>query len=174
MDPLLARLATSGTKSPDLVKQVVQEVGDNPEKFQVFMEAMLHPDTGTDLARRAAGIAEKVARWYPHLVIPYEAALLAALPQMQPAVMCWQVGLLLSYLPLTDDTLATVLNYLETWLYTDPNKFMKVHCLQAMANLSRQHDWLRQETIDLIKTEMAKGGAAVNARGRHLLKQLKA
>jgi hypothetical protein len=49
---------------------------------------------------------------------------------------------------------------------------MKAHCLQALATFSRTHEWLRQETILLIKTEMAKGGAATNAKGRKLLQQL--
>ncbi len=174
MDPLLARLATSGIKSPDLVKQLVQETGSDPEKFKIFMQAMLHPATEVNLARRAAGITEKVARRYPHLVIPYQATLLGALPKMQTSVMRWHVGLLLSYLPLSDDPLAEVLDYLYNWLQNDPNKFMKVHCLQALANFSQKNDWLRQETIWLIKTEMAKGGAAANAKGRILLCQLKA
>lgn len=175
MDPLLARLVTTNLKYPDVTKQLVQEIGDNPEEFAVFIGAMLHPHTDANLARQAAGITEKIARRYPHLLIPYQTELIAALPRMQSAVLRWNLGLLLSYLPLhEDDQLAEVLEYLQTWLQTDPNKFLKVHCLQALANFSRTHDWLRQETILLIKAEMAKGGAAANAKGRKLLQQLKA
>ena len=174
MDLLLARLANPGIKSPDLVKQLVQEIGNDPQKFRVFIQAMLHPATQADLARRAAGVAEKVARRHPHLVIPYQAALLKALSSMPTSVLRWHTGLLLSYLPLSDDLLAEVLDYLFDWLQNDPNKFMKVHCLQALANFSQKNDWLRPEVILLIKIEMAKGGAAANAKGRKLLQQLRA
>jgi hypothetical protein len=109
----------------------------------------------------------------PYLVQPYQKGLMAALPVMSTSVMRWHVGLLLSYLPLSEDALAEVLNYLFDWLQNDPNKFMKVHCLQALANFSQIHDWLRQETILLIEAEMAKGGAAANAKGRKLLQQLR-
>ena len=174
MDAVLARLAASGPLYPEQAKQLVLETGNDPEKFKIFVQAMLYSETEAHIARHAAGIAEKVARRHPHLVLPYQAVLIAALPRMQTSVMRWHVGLLLSYLPLPDDSLAEVLDYLFDWLQNDPNKFMKVHCLQALANFSRKHDWLRQETIALIKNEMAKGGAAANAKGRKLLQQLKA
>ncbi len=175
MDPLLARLVASGLKYPDLAKQLVQEVRNDPGKFTIFLAAMLHPATPANLARPAAGVTEKVARRYPYLLLPHEKDLVAALPRMQTSVMRWHLALLLSYLPLkNDDHLAEVIQYVQDWLQTDPNKFMKVHCLQALANISRNHDWLQQETILLIKTEMAKGGAAANAKGRKLLKQLHA
>ncbi|RDC64836.1 hypothetical protein [Adhaeribacter pallidiroseus] len=174
MDAVLARLAMAGPTYPEQAKLLVQETGNDPEKFKIFIRAMLHPNTEAHVARHAASITEKVARRYPYLVLPYQPDLLAALPNRQTSPMRWHVGLLLSYLRLADDSLALVLDYLYDWLQNDPNKFMKVHCLQALANFSTRHDWLRAETIQLVKVEMAKGGAAANAKGRKLLQQLQA
>jgi hypothetical protein len=171
--PLLALFTVPGQKSPAVAKRLVAEVGDDPEKFAVFLAAMLHPATPTNLARYAAGVAEKISRRYPALLVPHTDALIAALPRVTTSVMRWHLALLLSYLPLTDDDqLGTVIDYVHTWLHTDPNKFLKVHCLQALANLSQKHEWLKAETIMLIQAEMAKGGAAANAKGRVLLQQL--
>ena len=173
MHPLLAPFTVPGQKYPIVAKRLVAEAGDDPEKLAVFLAAMLHPATPTTLARYAAGVTEKISRRYPQLLAPHEAALMAALPRMQTAIMRWHLALLLSYLPLENsDHLATVIDYVQTWLQNDPNKFLKVHCLQALANLSKNHDWLKSETILLIEAEMAKGGAAANAKGRQLLRQL--
>jgi hypothetical protein len=134
---------------------------------------MLHPETDPNAARHAAGIAEKISRSYPELLRPYANELIDALPRMSTPIMRWHLALLLSYLPLADnDQLAEVINNIQTWLLNDQHKFAKVHYLQALANISKHHYWLKPETILLVKAAMAKGGAAANARGRMLLRQL--
>lgn len=173
MHPLLAQLTDPGKKYAERAKDLVEEVGDDPDKFAVFLTAMLNPGTPADTARYAADISEKISQRYPHLLLPYQDALLAALPHTQKPIIRWHLALILSYLPFSDDDqLAEVIEYLQTWLRTDPNKFLKAHCLQALANLAKKHAWLRRETILIVQEEMAKGGAAVNARGRMLLRQL--
>ncbi|MDQ3292080.1 MAG: hypothetical protein M3Q05_12410 [Bacteroidota bacterium] len=173
MHPLLARLTNPNWKYADRAKELVEEAGDDPEKFAVFLEAMLNADTAANTARYAADISEKTSCKYPHLLLPHQDALIAALPRVRQPIIRWHLALMLSYLPLSEtDQLAEVVDYIQDWLRTDPNKFLKVHCLQALTNLAKKHDWLRQETILLVQEEMAKGSAAVNARGRMLLRQL--
>lgn len=174
MHPLLALLTTPGQKYTPLAKRLISEIGDDQQQFDILLEAMLQPETDANLARYAAGITEKISRRYPHLLLLHTVALIAALPRVQTPIMRWHLALLLSYLPLADgDQLAEVIDYLQTWLRTDANKFLKVHCLQALANLSGQHTWLKPETILLIEAEMAKGSAAANAKGGVLLRKLR-
>src|SRR3712207_3365720 len=134
MHPLLAQLTNPGQKYADRAKHLVEEVGDDPEKFAVFLNAMLHRDTPANTAQYAADICEKISHRYPHLLLPHQDALIAALPHTHIPIIRWHLALILSYLPFADtDQLAEVIEYLQTWLRTDPNKFLKVHCLQALA-----------------------------------------
>ncbi|PSR56227.1 hypothetical protein AHMF7605_23340 [Adhaeribacter arboris] len=173
MHPLLIQLTNPGQKYAERAKHLLEEVGDNPDKFAIFLNAMLDPSTPANTAQYAADLSEKISQRHPHLLLPHQDTLITALPRTHKPIIRWHLALILSYLPLlSDDPLAEVIDYVQNWLRTDPNKFLKVHCLQALANLAKKHNWLRQETILLVQEEMAKGGAAINAKGRVLLLQL--
>lgn len=94
MHPLLARFTIPGQKYPAVAKRLVEEVGDDQEKFAVFLAAMLHPATPANLARYAAGVTEKISRRYPHLLLKHQTALITALPHVQTPVMRWHLALL--------------------------------------------------------------------------------
>ncbi len=65
MHPLLAQLTNPGQKYADRAKHLVEQVGDDPEKFAVLLNAMLDPGTPANTAKYAADITEKISRRHP-------------------------------------------------------------------------------------------------------------
>lgn len=72
-----------------------------------------------------------------------------------------------------DEDVAMVVERLEYWLQHIDHQFVKVFCLQSLTDISVRHPWLRHEVEELLHQQMAKGGKAINARGRMLLKTLR-
>ncbi|MBK0401618.1 hypothetical protein I5M27_01395 [Adhaeribacter sp. BT258] len=155
------------------VSQLNNFLEENPETFPVMFREMLHnPDARVRL--RMGNAVEKAARKTPALLIPYKKEILSATSQRQENEIIWHIALLLGYLELEEDDLALAVNALFNWLHTLPHKFVKVNCLQTLAVLARQHDWLQPEVREALHAALEHESAAIRARARILLKTFKA
>lgn len=143
----------------------------HPESFPLLFQEMLdNPNSRVRL--RMGNAVEKAARKNPALLLPFKTEILAAAEHSKAPEIIWHVVLLLGYLPLEEDELAFAINKLYQWLDTLEHKFVKVNCLQTLAVLAQQHDWLKNEVTETLKAALNAESAAIKARARILLKQL--
>ncbi len=152
--------------------QAVTTMRQNRQAFDTVFQAMFEADPV--LRARAANAVEKVARDHPVWLRSHQEQIFRHLDKLStPFSVKMATAMLISYLPLKGDTLSQGITILQHWLHTDANKFVKVNCLQALTNLALQHTWFKAEVIAMVEEEMVKGSAAIQARGRKLLQQLK-
>lgn len=152
--------------------QVVQLMEQDSTVFdEVFVVLLQESPT---VKTRAANALEKVARLHPTWLQPHRQSLLAHLPELShPFSVKMAAAGLLGHAAWSDEDVSTVITTLQQWLQ-DTNTFVKVNCLQALTQIAQCRPWLAPEVIGLVENEMAKGKSAIQARGRRLLKQLRA
>jgi hypothetical protein len=151
------------------VGQLYNFLLENPETFPIMFREMLH-NPNARVRLRMGNAVEKAARRNPELIEPFKAELLAILPEKLETEIIWHVALLLGYLKLEDDDLALAVNALFNWLNTISHKFVKVNCLQTLAVLAKQNDWLKPEVTEVLQAALDHESAAIRARARILLK----
>ncbi|GAA4296007.1 hypothetical protein [Nibribacter koreensis] len=130
-------------------------------------------DANFGIRARAAHVLEAVANQKLEWFLRYRAEILerVALPTLDPAYNFF-IPSMLGLLHWADEDVAEVVERLECWLQNIDHQFVKVFCLQSLTDITRQQPWLKHETEELVRQHMAKGGKAINARGRMLLKTL--
>ncbi|GAB2538534.1 hypothetical protein [Rufibacter soli] len=133
--------------------------------------ALYHAQPG--VRHRAAHAVEAVAKKQPRWLEPYQSEILAQIahPELDPAFNFF-IPSLLGLLTWPQEQMAAVVERLEYWLQHLDHQFVKVFCLQSLTDLAVQQPWLKHEVEELVHQHMAKGGKAINARGRMLLKTL--
>ena len=171
MNDLLKKLQGGDMRSIGRADEVVAEVGENENLFTDLVEGLFQED---GLIRmRAADAIEKIVRKNRPLLYPYQYQILEhfSTPKLQDEVKM-SLPLLLGYMKLEEERLSLVLENLHRWLGNAKNKFVKVMCMQGLADQALQHEWLLQEVIATIEAQMVEGSASIKARGRILLKKL--
>jgi len=170
MNDLLIKL-TSGTKT-DLgnSNDVITLVGNNPEQFDKLFDGLFSENELVLL--RTADILNKITDEHPELIQRKKIDLLNGLDVFKSTEVRWHVSLLLYKSGLQGDEVALVLETLLKWLKEEDHKFVKVNCLQALANIAIENPELKYEVGLIINEEMEKGSASIKARGRKLLKML--
>ena len=165
--PALTESDLTGT-----VSHLYNLLEQNPDLFPILYQEMMESPK-SQIRLRAGNAVEKAARKNPALLLPFKAELLEALTKPLNNEAIWQVALLLGYINPEGDELALAVNKLFHWLDTVPHKFVKVNCLQTLAVLAQKHSWLRPEVTEMLETALEHESAAIRARARILLKQLK-
>ena len=153
------------------VGQLTDFLAKNPETFPVMFREMLH-NPKAEVRLRMGNAVEKAARQNPALLFPFRSEIFAAAKERQETEIIWHVALLLGYLVLEEDELALAVNKLYEWLDTVAHKFVKINCLQTLAVLAMQHDWLKPEVTETLKAALEAESASMKARARILLKKL--
>lgn len=138
-----------------------------------------------EIAFRAAWMLEYIVKHKPLQFYPHVAAFVLALPKQENpsamrhftkimALMTDRRANLLYTAALYTLDMNPVIDVLFTRL-VDPNTLVasKVHCMQALANLAPQHDWIRDELEEAIDYLTEIESIAFFARAKMVKKQLK-
>lgn len=151
--------------------QAARLVVEGGKKFDALFQCLHHPSLV--IRMRAADALEKATRRNPKLLKGHTARVLERATALESE---WEAGMnlvqMLGRLDLRGQMLSTVIGLLIRWLETEKKVFVKVMCLQSLADLAVRHNWLRKEVVQLVTEEMERGSAAIRARGRILLRQL--
>ncbi|WP_207431255.1 hypothetical protein [Sabulibacter ruber] len=166
---LLSEGKPKGKGFADDVAQHVLEQGE--DALAELWPALYHSDK--ILRGRAAHAVESIAKKQPQWFTPYKEEILRELakPELDPAFNFY-IPPLLGLLSWTEEEVPPVIDLLQYWLQHLDHQFVKAFCLQSLTDIALQHTWLQNEVEELVHQHMAKGGKAINARGRMLLKLL--
>lgn len=168
--PIAVLLRGNDRRSIGRSNQVVQLVLREPRRFAELIKCLWNDDPL--VAMRAADAAEKVTAVKPGLLQPYKAELLGLLAEAEQIELCWHLALMIPRLLLTraerQRAAAALQRYLE-----DRSSIVRTFALQGLADLARSDVGLQSQVKELLEKSARTGTAAMKARARKLLKELK-
>lgn len=166
---LLAELEGGDIRSIGAANEVADRVIDEIGYFPLLVEGFFVEDP--IIRSRASDAAVKVLDKKPVLLQPFKARILSDLPLIDQKETKWHYCLMIKSLDLNEKEQRIVYNQLIDFLNED-NKFLKVHAMQALVDLTLTYSIKTKEIIDIVEKLATYGSASMQARGRHLLKDL--
>lgn len=116
--------------------------------------------------------AEKISVVKPALLKPHRAELLGLLAEAEQIELRWHLAVMVPRLPLTKTERQRAAAALQRYM-EDRSSIVKTFALQGLADLSRSDAGLRGHVRGLLEESARAGTAAMKARARKLLKELK-
>lgn len=153
------------------VSEVVEVLKEDGGRFDELVNCLNSADRLVKL--RAADALEKFCRKHPEKLNGYRDLFLANMDQWaDEGYIMMSLPLLLRYISWQGNELWLVKDRLMKWLGTYPDKFVKVMCIQALADLAVQHVEIQEEVKYLVQQHLETGSASMKARCRKLWKKL--
>lgn len=121
---------------------------------------------------RAADAAEKASAVQPGLLKPYKTELLGLLVETEQIELRWHLAQMIPRLPLAQSERRRAADTLQLYLQ-DRSSIVRTFALQALADLSRGDAEFRPLAKEILEQSIVRGTAAMKARARKLLKELK-
>jgi hypothetical protein len=153
-------------KANHIAKLVLLE----PNRFAELLECLWDEDPIVRM--RAADAAEKVTVTRPELLNPHKRELLGLLAEAEQIELRWHLALMVPRLALTSPERQRAVTSLQRYL-EDRSSIVKTLALQGLADLALQDASLRELAKQAIEESLRTGTAAMKARARKLLKELK-
>jgi len=121
---------------------------------------------------RAADAAEKISANQPEVLKPYKAELLGLLAETDQIELRWHLAQMIPRLLLTTSESGRAARTLQVYL-GDRSSIVRTFALQALADIARSDEEFRPRLREILEESVARGTAAMKARARKLLKELK-
>ncbi len=167
---IAAMLKGGDRRSIGRSNQIAKLVFSDPKWFAELLECLWDEDPIVRM--RAADAAEKVTVVRPELLNPHKQELLGLLVEAEQIELRWHLALMVPRLELSGPerhrAAAALQRYLE-----DRSSIVKTFALQGLADLARQDTSLRESARQILEESLQTGAAAMKARARKLLKELK-
>jgi hypothetical protein len=169
--PTLAHMLRGGDRrSIGRSNQIAKLVLSDPQRFVELAENLWDDDPIVRM--RAADAAEKVSATRPDLLKPHKRELLGLLAEAEQIELRWHLAIIVPRLELNASerhrAVTTLMHYLG-----DRSSIVKTFALQGLADLARQDASLRETVKRTLGNSLRTGTAAMKARARKLLKELK-
>jgi hypothetical protein len=167
---IAAMLQGGDRRSLGKANQIAILVLSEPQRFAELIQCLWDEDPIVRM--RAADAAEKITVTRPKLLNPHKQELLGLLAEAEQIELRWHLALMVPRLSLTSPerqrAAASLQRYLE-----DRSSVVKTFALQGLADLARRDTSLRELAKQTVEESLRTGTAAMKARARKLLKELK-
>jgi hypothetical protein len=170
MHALLKKLSGGDRRSIGRSNEAAAHVLAHPANFHHLIKGLAVDDPVVRM--RAADAIEKVTTRRPDLLRPYKRKLLAIAGSTNQPEIRWHAALIIPRLQLTPKERAVALDILFDYL-RDKSSIVKTFAMQAIWDLAATNAKLKSQITPLIEELTQVGTAAMRARGRKLLRQLK-
>lgn len=168
--PISALLKGGDRRSIGRSSQVVKLVSRAPRRFAELIQCLWSDDPIVRM--RAADAVEKVSVVRPELLKPYKTELLGLLAEAEQIELRWHLAQMIPRLPLTESERRRAAETLQLYL-EDRSSIVRTFALQALADISGNNPVLRSQVKEILEQSVVRGTAAMRARARRLLKELK-
>jgi hypothetical protein len=167
---IAAMLKGGDRRSIGKAGQVGKLILSEPQRFAELLNCLWDEDPIVRM--RAADAAEKVTLAWPKLLKPHKQELLGLLAEAEQIELKWHLALMVPRLELSKPETERAATALQRYL-EDRSSIVKTFALQGLANLARQDSNLREPARRALEESLRTGTAAMKARARKLLKELK-
>lgn len=168
--PISVLLKGGDRRSIGRSNHVVKLVLRAPRRFAELIECLWSDDPIVRM--RAADAAEKVSALLPELLKLYKTELLGLLAEAEQIELRWHLAQIIPRLPLTQSEKRRATDRLLLYL-EDRSSIVRTFALQALTDISRNEAELRPRVREILEESVVRGTAAMRARARKLLKELK-
>ena len=168
--PIATLLRGGDRRSIGRSNAVVKFVLRAPKRFAELLRCLWSDDLIVRM--RAADAAEKVSDRKPELLKSYKAELLGLLAETDQIELRWHLAQMIPRLRLTQVERRRAAEALQLYLQ-DRSSIVRTFALQALTDLSRDDAALRPGVREILEQSAVTGTAAMKARARKLLKELK-
>ena len=168
--PIAAMLKGGDRRSIGKADQVAKLVLSEPKKFGELLECLWDEDPIVRM--RAVDAAEKVTVTRPELLNPHKLELLGLLAEAEQIELRWHLALMVPRLALTSPERQRAAKSLQRYL-EDRSSIVKTFALQGLADLARGDASLRELAKQAVEESLRTGTAAMKARARMLMRELK-
>ena len=162
---ILEQLKGGDRRSIGRANEVVTEVLDKPELFEILIAGMTHEDPVVRM--RAADAVEKISAHEPQFLEGHEADLIEIGGQTKQQELRWHFAQISPRLSLDENEQKQVVEILRAYL-TDESKIVQVSALQALADLVEKDVALLDEVYKVVERQTITGSPAVKSRSKKI------
>ncbi len=170
MNSLIEKLGGKDRRSIGNANQIVIQVLKTPSLIKKLIEILKINDP--ILRMRTADVIEKISRSHPDYLNPYKKILLNEGMPIQQQEVRWHMAQILPRLSLKKNERKKAVKQLFQYL-EDESKIVKTFAMQGLADFAFEDNELKKKVIFVIEDLIKIGSAAMRARGKKLLIQLK-
>jgi len=168
---ILDKLGEGNKIEAQQINKAVEEVMQDWSLFNLVFDSIFSDNKILQL--RSPQVIIKVAETRRQLLQNRKPDIIQNLGHFNTTESRWYMALLIGMIDLDGDEVAKSLDTLLLWLDQESHKFVKVNCMQGLADIAIAHPEFKEEVKIVISEEMEKGSASIKARGRKLLKRLR-
>ncbi|MDE5424151.1 hypothetical protein L3073_18205 [Ancylomarina sp. DW003] len=151
-----------------IAKGIAKEPGNMPKLWEFAI-------SDHDKAWRATWLMDKVYDEAPELIRPYLSQMIELMPHLKCESKQRQLLKLISCEPLPKNVSGEFINCCFDYLISSSTAIaVKVHAMQILFNFAQIEPDIKNELALVIEEQMIEGTRGFNARGRKLLKNLRA
>jgi hypothetical protein len=167
---IAAMLKGGDRRSIGKANQIGKLILSEPKRFAELLNCLWDEDPIVRM--RAADAAEKVTIARPEFLKPYKQELLGLLAEADQIELRWHLALMVPRLELSRPESERAAGAFQRYL-KDRSSIVKTFALQGLADLARQDSYLLEPARRALEESLRTGTAAMKARARKLLKELK-
>lgn len=167
----MKKLAGGDRRSIGRADEVAQQVLGRPALFRALFQGLTCDDPVVRI--RAADAMEKITRQRSDLLVPYKKKLLEVSACAEEKEMRWHMAAMLPRLRVTASERAAAVDILYEYLKDPNSSIVRTSAIQGLAEFAWRDRRLMARVVPMIEELTQIGTAAMRARGRKLLKQLK-
>ena len=167
---IAAMLSGGDRRSIGKSNLIAKLVLSDPKRFAELVACFWNEDPL--IRMRAADAAEKVTVTRPELLKPHKQELLGLLAEAEQIELRWHLALMVPRLELSAPERQRATAALQRYL-DDRSSIVKTFALQGLADLARRDTSLRELARQTLEESLRTSTAAMKARARKLLKELK-
>lgn len=152
--------------------RIAKAIGNDPDEFKKIIDIIYHAEP--PLPQRAAWLLAAVNDNHPELLEPYLSKFINDIQKFKLDAVRRNMSVVLASHQIPKKLQGTLINVCFDLILSSTEKVvMKVHAMQCIANLAKEHPELIPELKSAIEDQLPKTTAAFHARARMILKKLK-
>lgn len=152
--------------------RIAKAIGNDPEEFEKIIDIIYNAEP--PLPQRAAWLLSIVNEKHPELLKPYLSKFINDIQKFKLDAVRRNMSVVLASHEIPKKLQGKLINVcFDLILSSDEKVVMKVHAMQCIANIAKEHPELIPELKSAIEDQLPKTTAAFHARARMVLKSLK-
>lgn len=151
--------------------RITRAIGNNPDEFSKIIDIIYHAEP--PLPQRAAWLLASVNDKHPELLKPYLSKFINDIQKFEVDAVRRNMTVVIASHPIPKKLQGKLIDVCFNLMLCPTEKVaMKVHAMQCIANIAKEHRELIPELKSAIEDQLPKTTAAFHARARMVMKDL--
>lgn len=149
---------------------IANAIGNNAVEFKKIIDIVYNEKA--PLPQRASWLLSTMNDKHPDLLLPYISLFISTIKKIKPDGIKRNMVAVLASSKISKNLQGKLVNLcFDLLLSSEETVVVKVHAMQAIANIAKHHPELQNELKVAIEDQLPKTSAAFHARARRILKE---